>query len=82
MTHHNDRPDGSPITIHDVMFLPTLRSQASDEQRKKWLPAAESCAIIGCYAQTEMGHGSDVAGLEVRVHVHSYAMYVSLSFYV
>ena len=46
------------------MFLPTIRAQASDAQRRAWLPAGESGAIIGCYAQTEMGHGSDVAGLE------------------
>jgi acyl-CoA oxidase len=57
-------PDGSPTSIHQVMFIPTIRAQTSDEQRKLWLPAAESGAIIGCYAQTEMGHGSNVAGLE------------------
>ena len=39
------------------MFIPTLRAQASDEQRGLWLEAAECYAIIGCYAQTEMAHG-------------------------
>ena len=28
------------------------------------VPLAESYKIVGCYAQTEMGHGSDVQSLE------------------
>ncbi len=42
------------------MFLPTLRSQLSEEQKEKWLEAAENMEIIGTYAQTEMGHGKHV----------------------
>lgn len=41
------------------MFLPTLRNQTSAAQRAAWLPAAKELAIIGCYGQTEMAHGSD-----------------------
>ena len=57
-------PDGSPAGIHRVMFMPTILGQASREQRAAWMPAIESGAIMGCYAQTELGHGSDVQGLE------------------
>ena len=46
------------------MFIPALKGQATDEQQKKWLPLAYKQAIIGCYAQTELGHGSNVQGLE------------------
>jgi len=28
------------------------------------LPRADNLNIIGCYAQTELGHGSNVSGLE------------------
>lgn len=45
------------LGLHFVMFLPTLRSQGDAEQRKKWLPLAESFKALGTYAQTEMGHG-------------------------
>mmetsp|Transcript_94822 Transcript_94822/g.182235 ORF Transcript_94822/g.182235 Transcript_94822/m.182235 type:complete len:702 (+) Transcript_94822:48-2153(+) len=53
-----------PIGVHPSMFVPTIRLQGSDEQRQKWLPAAQSYAIVGTYCQTEIGHGSDVQGLE------------------
>jgi acyl-CoA oxidase len=52
------------VDLHEVAFVPFLRNQADDEQRAAWLPAAESYRIIGCYAQTELGHGSNVRGLE------------------
>lgn len=54
----------SSVSIHESMFKNTIRLQASDEQRKLWMPAVEACAILGTYCQTEIGHGSDVAGLE------------------
>jgi acyl-CoA oxidase len=46
------------------MFIPALKGQASDEQQKEWLTKAYRMQIIGCYAQTELGHGSNVRGLE------------------
>ena len=48
---------------HYGLFLPTIASQATDEQKGWWLWAAITCQIIGCYAQTELGHGSNVRGL-------------------
>lgn len=46
------------------MFIPTLLSQASSEQQAVWLPQAFNLRIIGTYAQTELGHGTFVRGLE------------------
>ena len=46
------------------MFIPALMSQASPEQQAKWLPMAQKLEIIGTYAQTELGHGTFVRGLE------------------
>eukprot|EP00058_Branchiostoma_floridae_P016915 XP_002602403.1 hypothetical protein BRAFLDRAFT_274976 [Branchiostoma floridae] len=53
-----------PFGLHTSMFLPTLRGQATAEQKAKWLKMAENYAIIGTYAQTEMGHGTFLRGLE------------------
>jgi acyl-CoA oxidase len=41
----------SPYALQTVMFLVTIREQASEEQQAYWLPKAESWKIIGSYAQ-------------------------------
>ncbi|KAF3402953.1 Peroxisomal acyl-coenzyme A oxidase 1 [Talaromyces pinophilus] len=56
----------SPFALQMDMFLTTVRQQASDEQRKQWMPLIDSWKIIGAYAQTELGHGSNVRGLELQ----------------
>lgn len=38
--------------------------QGTDEQQAYWVPKAKNLEIIGCYAQTELGHGTFVRGLE------------------
>jgi acyl-CoA oxidase len=54
----------SPYALHTVMFLTSIREQANEEQFKEWMPKVESWEIIGCYGQTELGHGSNVKGIE------------------
>ncbi|KAH7084843.1 hypothetical protein BKA63DRAFT_498319 [Paraphoma chrysanthemicola] len=54
----------SPYFLHMSMFVTTVREQASKEQQAYWMPKILSYDIIGCYAQTELGHGSNVRGLE------------------
>ncbi|KAB8252120.1 hypothetical protein BDV35DRAFT_405637 [Aspergillus flavus] len=58
--------DVSPYYLHLHMFITTIREQASDAQQAYWLPLIESFKIIGAYAQTELGHGSNVQGLELQ----------------
>ncbi|KAF1921837.1 acyl-coenzyme A oxidase 1 [Ampelomyces quisqualis] len=53
-----------PYGLHDSMFKVTLEEQGTPEQQEKWLTKANDYKIIGCYAQTELGHGSNVRGLE------------------
>lgn len=46
------------------MFIPTIETQGDEEQQAYWLPKARALQITGAYAQTEMGHGTFVRGLE------------------
>ncbi|XP_064805333.1 peroxisomal acyl-coenzyme A oxidase 1 isoform X2 [Oncorhynchus masou masou] len=57
--HHHEA-----LGLHFVMFLPTLYTQCNKQQLKKWVPLAESFKALGTYAQTEMGHGTHLRGLE------------------
>ncbi|XP_073307015.1 putative peroxisomal acyl-coenzyme A oxidase 1.2 [Primulina huaijiensis] len=50
--------------LHWGMFVPAIKGQGTDEQQNEWLSLAYKMKIIGCYAQTELGHGSNVQGLE------------------
>ncbi|XP_010540819.1 PREDICTED: peroxisomal acyl-coenzyme A oxidase 1-like [Tarenaya hassleriana] len=52
------------LDLHWGMFMPAIKGQGTDEQQQKWLSLANRMQIIGCYAQTELGHGSNVQGLE------------------
>lgn len=59
---HRGRPE--PLDLHLGMFLPTLLSQATAEQQERFFMPAWNLEIIGTYAQTEMGHGTHLRGLE------------------
>ncbi|XP_068626201.1 acyl-coenzyme A oxidase 1-like [Battus philenor] len=54
----------SPFMLHLGMFVPTIIGQCTAEQQSKWLPLALNLKIIGAYAQTELGHGTFIRGLE------------------
>ncbi|CAG9796947.1 unnamed protein product [Diatraea saccharalis] len=63
---HGVFKDVSPFLLHDGMFVATIIGQGTPEQQAEWLPKAENMQIIGTYAQTELGHGSFIRGLETR----------------
>jgi acyl-CoA oxidase len=46
------------------MFLSAAINIGDDEQAQKWLPLIKSMKMTGAYAQTELGHGSFVPGIE------------------
>uniref|UniRef100_A0A8C8H2W6 Acyl-coenzyme A oxidase n=1 Tax=Oncorhynchus tshawytscha TaxID=74940 RepID=A0A8C8H2W6_ONCTS len=58
------RGRAEPLDLHLGMFLPTLLNQASPEQMETFFIPAWNLEIIGTYAQTEMGHGTHLRGLE------------------
>lgn len=61
----NGRLPGAMI-CHFGLSLPTMLGQASVEQLGWWLPRMFRMAYICVYAQTELGHGSNVRGLQTR----------------
>uniref|UniRef100_A0A1X7T9X5 Acyl-coenzyme A oxidase n=1 Tax=Amphimedon queenslandica TaxID=400682 RepID=A0A1X7T9X5_AMPQE len=56
--------DDFPAAVHELMFVPTIEGQGNEEQKEKWLKISRNFDIIGCYAQTELGHGTFIRGLE------------------
>ena len=57
-----DEPCG--MDLHVGMFIPTIQGQGDPEQQKAWLPLCYNLSVIGTYAQTELGHGTYLRGLE------------------
>eukprot|EP00533_Pseudo-nitzschia_delicatissima_P005236 CAMPEP_0116087120 /NCGR_PEP_ID=MMETSP0327-20121206/5203_1 /TAXON_ID=44447 /ORGANISM="Pseudo-nitzschia delicatissima, Strain B596" /LENGTH=703 /DNA_ID=CAMNT_0003578185 /DNA_START=99 /DNA_END=2210 /DNA_ORIENTATION=- len=56
--------DDIPLALHWVMFQPNIVSLCDEEQQARWLPLCRDWRMIGCYAQTELGHGSNIRALE------------------
>ncbi len=54
---------GSLNNSHGI-FLSTVFGQGNDEQVAFWVPKLLNFEITGSYAQTELGHGSNVRGLQ------------------
>ncbi|KAI1785435.1 peroxisomal oxidase [Ganoderma leucocontextum] len=53
-----------PIQLHMAAFEPVIKSQGSPELHAKYSALIAHRGIIGCYLQTELGHGTNVAALE------------------
>jgi len=56
--------DDIPLALHWIMFQPNIVSLCDEEQQSRWLPLCRDWKMIGCYAQTELGHGSNIRALE------------------
>lgn len=52
------------LAMSENAFLAVIESQGSEEQRAYWVPRCRSYEVVGCYAQTELAHGSNVQGLQ------------------
>lgn len=59
----------NPMTYHKVMFTRGVMQLGSVEQAQHYESLMNHWQVIGCYAQTELGHGSDVAGLETTAEL-------------
>ncbi|KAE9389428.1 acyl-CoA oxidase [Gymnopus androsaceus JB14] len=56
--------DALPINLHVTAFEPVFLLQASQELLDKYAGLIATRGIFGCYMQTELAHGSNVAALE------------------
>lgn len=54
------------MRLTNFRFITTIKEQADEQQRTYWMPKIQSGEVIGCYAQTELGHGSNVRGIECQ----------------
>ncbi|KAL4235299.1 Peroxisomal acyl-coenzyme A oxidase 1 [Mactra antiquata] len=52
------------IGLHKSMFIPTISRLGTKEQVEKYGVPAKQNKILGTYAQTELGHGTFIRGLE------------------
>ncbi|XP_048345794.1 peroxisomal acyl-coenzyme A oxidase 2-like isoform X2 [Sphaerodactylus townsendi] len=55
--------DDLAFSVHNV-FMKSILGLGTDKQIAKWIPLAEKHYIAGTYAQTELGHGTYLRGLE------------------
>ena len=60
------------------MFIPSIMSQGTPDQQAKWMPLCMGLKVIGTYAQTELGHGTFVRGLETTATYDKQASRLSM----
>jgi len=52
-----------PGSLHTGMYVTGIEMLGTEGQKKEWIDMVVNGNMIGCYAQTEIGHGSDVQEL-------------------
>lgn len=64
-----DRADSglrSLASVQGSLAIHAIHSFGTPEQHARWLPGLVEGKLVGCFALTEHGHGSDPGGMETR----------------
>lgn len=56
---------------HTILCVQNIAANASEEQKKKYLPRLISGEWIGCMGMTEAEFGSDALGMQTKAHLES-----------
>jgi acyl-CoA dehydrogenase len=57
---------GVTLSVHNSLVCAPINKFGSPEQKQRWLPQLASGELLGAYALTEPGSGSDAAALATR----------------
>lgn len=61
---------GVIMSLENSLICETLMKFGSDAQKRKYLPAVASGKLLGCYALTEPGAGSDAGAIQTQAKKH------------
>ena len=56
----------SLASVQGSLAIHAVHAFGSPEQHARWLPGMVAGGLVGCFALTEHGHGSDPGGMETR----------------
>src|SRR5436190_15844200 len=56
----------SLASVQGALTIQAIHSFGLQEQHTRWLPGLVEGKLVGCFALTEHGHGSDPGGMETR----------------